>query len=150
MDALMKVTDSVTGLAIPLKDYFGSIRVANTVGPQGDFPDNIYTPIAVTTTVAAVITLTGLHGMHSGQIRITGLTLGETIDISLLSDAGTTMGNTLVKRIDTAIIAAEIQSTALGIGSYLFSNKLTCAGIVFTKSAAVGSVTLAGFLSGAS
>ena len=60
------------------------------------------------------------------------------------------MGNTLVKRIDTAIIAAEIQSTALGIGSYLFSNKLTCAGIVFTKSAAVGSVTLAGFLSGAS
>ena len=53
MDALIKGTDSVTGLAVPVISVSGSIRVTDTTGPQGDHPNNTYTPLAVTTTVAA-------------------------------------------------------------------------------------------------
>lgn len=125
-------------------DGAASVNLASL--PYGDYPANIFVPISTVTIAAASLTVTGLHGIHSGQFKITGLT-AETIALTGLSDAGTNMGAIKVEFTNTA---GTPNSALLANGDYRIAPPLTVAALVFTKSAAAETVTIVGLLSGAS
>lgn len=128
-------------------DGSASIREAGSV--YGNHPNNNFQIIGpVVTTVAAVQTVTGLHGIHSGQFKFTLTT--ETLLVEALGDSGASIGPVLVEHVDNATPGTELSATALVAGTYRLKAPFTGAGLKFTKSAAVQTVTLEGLLSGAS
>ena len=131
--------------------------VTDKTGPQGDHPNNLFTTLALVSTAAALTTVTGLQGMHSGQFNVIANGGIETLSITALSDTGANMGPIIVEVVVSGVTAVGTQlvSTALPIATtpgstYRFKAPLTCAGLVFTKSAAVQQFTMDGFISGAS
>lgn len=141
--------DAVTGLPTNQKSVGGAASVNLASLPYGDYPPNNYQVIGpVITAAAAVITVTGLHGIHSGQFKFTLTT--ETLLVEALADSGSTIGPVLVEHVDNATPGTKLSATALVAGTYRLASPFTAAALKFTKSAAVNSVTLEGFLSGAS
>lgn len=124
-----------------------SINVVSLV--YGDYPANNFQVIGpVITTATAVLPVTGLHGFHSGQFKFTLTT--ETLLVEALADSGASIGPVLVEHVDNATPGTKLQATALVAGTYRLVSPFTAAGLKFTKSAAVNSINLEGFLSGAS
>ena len=113
--------------------------------PYGNYPENRFIPLSTVTALAAALTVTALHGIHSGQFKITGLGT-ERISLTGLSDTGVNMGAIKLEFTNTV---GTPDSTLLNNGEYRIAPPLTVAGLVFTKSAAVETVTIAGLLSGA-
>lgn len=144
-----KYFDSVSGSYIygeALLNPDGSLATGLASLPYGDYPQNIVVPLATITIVAAALTVTGLHGIHSGQFKITGLTT-ERLSLTGLSDSGANMG---AIKLEYTNVVGTVDSTVLNNGEYRIVPPLTVAGLVFTKSAAAETVTIAGLLSGAS
>lgn len=127
----------------------GAAHVAPVSDPNGNYPPNNFTPFSVTTTAAAVLSLTGLQGMHSGRFILT-LAGGETMAVACLNDNGQAAGAPLLQQVDNATPGTKVNPSALASGMYEFVAPLVCSGLTFTKSAAVQSCTLIGQLSGAS
>lgn len=137
------------GLPEPIKTFNGFISANLVSFPYGNFPNNNYTVIGpVISTAAAVVTIPGLHGMHSGQFKFT-LAAG-TLLVEVLADSGAVIGPALVEHVDNAVPGTELSATALAAGTYRLKAPFTGAGLRFTKSDAVNSINLEGFLSGAS
>lgn len=132
------------------QNFIGGAASVNLASlPYGDYPPNNYQVIGPVITIAtAVLTTTGLHGIHSGQFKFTLTT--ETLLVEALADSGSTIGPVLVEHVDNATPGTKLSATALVAGTYRLASPFTGAGLKFTKSAAVNSVTLEGFLSGAS
>lgn len=127
----------------------GATPVSLASLPYGDYPENSYQVIGpVITTATAVLPVTGLHGKHSGQFKFTLVT--ETLLVEALADSGTSIGPVLVEHVDNATPGTKLAATALVAGTYRLVAPFTAAGLRFTKSAAVNSINLEGFLSGAS
>ena len=100
----------------------------------GDFVIPEYYHEQVTTTAAAALTVNNTRTYSNAIVVISGLTT-ETGDITGLSDGGTSQALTQYTN-GTAGAAAT-----LGNGTYYLKD-LACADLVFTKSAAVESVTI--------
>lgn len=115
--------------------------------PNGNYPANNFTDLnPAPTTAAAVFTITGLQGMHSGQFNFTLVT--ETILLEALDSSGNNLGPILVEHINVAAAGTLAQATALVEGKYRIKPPFTGASLRCTKSAAVNSITFNGFMSG--
>ena len=147
--------DSVTGNPIEQKSTNNAGWVTDKTGPQGAFPANITLPITILSNLAALGTSTGLQGLHSGHFRAVSTAGVETLSITALDDSGNNIGPVLLESCNTGSVGTVILSDAIGAVTttakqYKFKSPLTCSGLVFTKSAAVETFTINGFLSGVS
>lgn len=139
----------VNGVPEAQKSFGGHFGVYQNGSVYGDYPANNFQVIGpVITTATAVLPVTGLHGIHSGQFKFTLTT--ETLLVEALGDSGTSIGPVLVEHVDNATPGLKLSATALVAGTYRLVSPFTAAGLKFTKSAAVNSINLEGFLSGAS
>lgn len=138
--------------------YHGSSgwMATNTVWPgyvavqsdyRGNYPGNNYIPINTVRTATDVLTITALHGIRSGQFKISGLDT-ERLTIDSLADGGGSAGPILLKHVDNVIPGTVVNSIELVDGTYEIEGELNCATLVATKNAAVNTVTLSGHLGG--
>ena len=150
MDVLIKGIDSITGQSVSAGIINGAVKTTDVTGPQGAHPANVVVPIAIVSSLAAMSTLLGLQGIHSGQFRVTSTSTVETFSISGLTDAGTDMGFVQLDVIVSGALAVgtKVAATLLPVGTYRFSYPLTVSALVFAKSAAAETFTINGFMSG--
>ena len=150
MDSQTLGIDNVSGQSSRLESINKALKVTDVTGPQGAHPANVVVPIAIISNLAALTTIVGLQGIHSGQFKVTSTGAVETFSISGLTDAGTDMGFVQLDVIVSGVLAVgtKVVATLLPVGTYRFSYPLTVSGLVFAKSAAAETFTINGFMSG--
>lgn len=138
------------GLSIGATQQSDGTYSLNIVGETTNgtaYPADNVKIINVTSTAAAILTVTPCEGFHSGNFEISGLST-ETISITLLGDGGGAAGQPLL--IEAGTPATTINGSTLGNGEYTIISPFNCTTMVFTKSGAANTATINGLLSGAS